>query len=103
MQAVQETSYILSLRAKARAGGFDDLRVEAQALCDVDARRCSRHSDPQLVGWFESGLVEANGSIHHSGGVDTVHLERGVVRRYDRDAAGLAEVVGEGHSEGDAV
>src|SRR3974390_2429672 len=94
MKAIEEAGNVLRLRTQARPRSADDLRIEAEALRDVDAGRRTRNTNPKLVRWLERGLIESDCRIHNARGVDAINLQRCVMCRDYGDAADAAEMVG---------
>ena len=81
----------------------DDLRVQPEFLRNVDARRCSRHADPQLEGRSQRLLVKADGGVEHALCVLGVHLQRSVMGRDDAHGLAAAEIVGDSHRQSRAL
>jgi len=79
MKTVKELGHVLRLRVQARAGGLNDLRIQPQALGNVNARRSAGHANSQFVGRPERLLVKAHCGIEHASCVRGIYLQRGVM------------------------
>jgi hypothetical protein len=81
VQGIEERTDIRLLRGQLRPCVGDDFGLHAQALGDVQPRRCSGHSQPEFIRRRQRLLVETDGCIQHSGPRSRVDLQRGKVRR----------------------
>ena len=99
MQAVEKLTDIPRLRAQLRPRRLDDRRVQPQPLRDVDARRRSRHADPQLIRRLQCGFIESDRRVHHPGRIGAEYFQRSVMGGDHGDASDPPEVFGDGHRQ----
>jgi len=103
VKLVEEGSDVGGLGGHLGAGRGDDVWLEAEAGCDVEAGGGSGDAEAQLVGGGEGVLVEAHGGVEDAGVVGGVDLERGEVGGDSGPGVEREEVGGDGYGEGCAL
>ncbi len=99
MQFAEEARDVALAIAHGVAGAPHDVFGHAEPRGDLEARRFAGQAQAQMIGGLEGLLVEAHGAVDHALGGRAVDLERHQVRGDQREGAGRAEVLDDGHAE----
>src|SRR5258708_37273432 len=103
MKLVEEGADVRRLRGHLGAGGRDDLWLQTEPRCDVEAGGGAGNSETQLVRRSEGLLIESNGRVEDAGVVGGVDLEGGEVRSDAAPGIEPEEVSCHGHGQGRAL
>ena len=99
VQFAQEARDVALAVAHGLARAPHDVFRHAEPRGDFQAGRFARQPQSQLVGGLEGLLVEAHGAVDHALGGSAVDLQRHQVRGDQREGAGRAEVLHDGHAQ----